>query len=431
MGSIKLPLAYMKFSHFLAFTIVPAALAAPFLVSAAVPKVQFAGQLIELSTTDLPATIVVRENPAGPWIDHVVTVASKAVLDDAMDAWITGDALTVSGTEDASTGVFTAAAVKNQSLDAKTQRGANGWVKAVDPDASTITITWQGTDTVVNVTDKTRLVVPPLNPAKVSDFQAGDRVRLRMEKGSKNVADIVIALRRADQVMLKARTRPFHGTVVGADAGRKLLSVQLAADPALRFDDVNNLVGVAGEIVSVSYDDATRFVSAASAADVGAGDGVDLVGRVGDDGVIAARVVHVTNPVASSGAPFTGYVGTVTGSEPADRVLNVKLDTGATWTVEYTDATKAYHGAEPADIGDIHVGDHVVVKGGENRQLYTIAAQAIATLAPAERPVSAVHPLERVRPLDEMIRERIKAGLGQMHEDDFTKDQAPATAEQE
>ncbi len=404
----------------------------PAFAFAAAP-VRFSGQLIELSSTDLPATVVVRENPQGTWTDHVVTIPAGASLSDAMDGWITGDGLAVSGTQDEATGVVTASSVQDVSLDASTVRAANGWVKSIDAAASTMTVTWNGTDTVVSVTPSTHLVVPPANPAALSDFQIGDRVRLRLARET-DQASIIVALRRGSRIFLMARTRPFKGTVVGTDAGRRLLDVRLAADPSLRYDDVNNLVGVADEIVSVTYDANARFTTASGGAgspgDVGVGDDVEIVGRVGDDGIIAARAVKDANPVGGGGAPFAGYTGTVTGAVPAGRLFNVKLDGGATWTVEYTSATKAYRGAQPADMSDVAVGDRVVVHGWENRQMYTISTQDIAILPPPARPASAAHPLARVRPLADMIRERIEAGLGRMSERDFIKNQAPATAEQ-
>lgn len=405
-----------------------AAFAAVLAVSAAEP-LAVSGQLIELSTTTRPAVIVLRKAEAGGWTDYTVSIPESAELDDAMDAWLTGDALRVEGALDATTGVLTATDVENASFTARSQQALNGWVKSVDPAASTMTVEWQGKTTVVTVNEKSRLVVPPLNPATLADFHAGDRVRLRLASDGKTV-QIALALRRGDEIFLKARTRPFRGEVVGVDQGRSLVSVKLAADPGLRADDVNNLVGVAGEIVSVSFSDLTKWVGT-SAKDLSAGDTVFSVGRVGDDGVIDARLIKRESRPGAGEPPISGYEGTVTGFEPDEHVMNVKLDaTGATWTVSYNAKTKAYNGATALSTLAVGVGDRVIVKGTQNRQLYVITATAIAVIPPATPVRTVAHPLKRERPLADMIRERIQAGLGKRTAQDVLDAQAPEDAEE-
>ncbi len=417
------------YARFLAISFLcVAAFAAVLAVSAAEP-LAVSGQLIELSTTTRPAVIVLRKAEAGGWTDYTVSIPEGAEVDDAMDAWLTGDALRVEGALDATTGVLTADDVENISFSSRSHASLNGWVKSVDPSASTMTVEWQGKTTVVAVNEKSRLVVPPLNPATLADFRAGDRVRLRLASDGKTV-QIALALRRGDEIFLKARTRPFRGEVVGVDQGRSLVSVKLAADPGLRADDVNNLVGVAGEIVSVSFTDLTKWVGT-SAADLSAGDTVFSVGRVGDDGVIDARLIKRESRPGAGEPPISGYEGTVTGFEPDEHVMNVKLDaTGATWTVSYSGKTKAYSGSAALSALAVGVGDRVIVKGTQNRQMYVITATAIAVVPPATPTRTVLHPVKRERPLADMIRERIQAGLGKRTAQDVLDVQAPADAEE-
>lgn len=417
------------YARFLTVSFVCVALFAAVLAVSAAEPIVVSGQLIELSSTTRPAVIVLRKAETAGWTDYTVSIPETADVDDVMDAWLTGDALRVQGAFDATTGVLSAEDVENVSIVARQHKSLNGWVKSVDPAASTITVEWQGKTTVVTVNDQSRLVVPPLNPAKLSDFQAGDRVRLRLAADGVTVK-IALALRRADEIFLKARTRPFRGEVIGVDTARSLVSVRLAADPGLRADDVNNLVGVAGEIVSVSYGDATKWVGT-SVKDLGAGDTVFTVGRVGDDGVIDARLMKRESRPGAGSPPISGYEGVVVGFEPDEHVMNVRLDaTGATWTVRYTGKTQAYNGATPLSTLSVGVGDRVIVKGSQNRQLYVITATAIAVVPPVTRPAAVERPLKRVRPLPEMIRERIQAGLGKRSAQDVLDAQEPAEAEE-
>ena len=430
----------MKSTFFVSFAsavllVGSAALLAPFGVHAATPT-SFTGQLIELSSTTAPTTIVVRQNPTSSFTDYTVSISSQTVLSETMDAWITGDSLTVTGTQDDATGLVTAGSISNNSFDANTEQSLNGWVKAIDTTNDALTLTWQNADTTISVNAQTRIVVPPTNPAQLADVQVGDRIRVRASgTAAQPVAQIILDLRRGNQVFLMARTRPFSGTVVGVDASRSLFNVQLAADPALNATDVNNLVGVAGEIVSVTYASTTKFVASGggplTAADIGMGDGVFVIGRVGDDGVIGANVIQDAKPLAAGNPPFSGYTGVVTGWEPDEGVINLKLDaTDATWTVLYTDSTKIYNGSTRLSALTVSIGDHVVVNGYQNRQLYTISPSAIAILPPVQRPVSPTAPLERIRPLADLIVDRIKTGLGQLSAADLLNQQPPASAEQ-
>gem|GEM_PF-5927263 len=81
------------------------------------------------------------------------------------------------------------------------------------------------------------------------------------------------------------------------------------------------------------------------------------------------------------------YLGTIVGIVEADRVVNVKLSTGATWTVIYTPRTKLTRGTKTIMPSDLAVGDIVLVHGGKNIQRYTIAATTIAVQSPRSSPV--------------------------------------------
>ncbi|TAK03787.1 hypothetical protein EPO34_01325 [Patescibacteria group bacterium] len=410
-------------------------------------KIELKGQLIELSSTDLPTTIVVRVNPTGAFKDYTVEVPVGAEVKPAMSTWITGDSLKVEGTLNDNTLVVTAREVKDLSLSLSGREGVNGWVKAIDTAASTMTVTWKEKDTVLKVTGKTHLVVPPKNPAVLADFKVGDRVRARLVEGTAtNEASIIVALRRGDDIFLKARTRPFTGTLKAIDESAKTLTVELAADKRLRADDVNNLVGVPGELVTVKVDEHTKFVrkykGEASLDELTVGDTLFVVGRVDDDGTITARLIKDESIFKRGVARHLGKIKAIDtakneltvelalrkelkGSIHAQNEGVSRIDTSVTWKVTYTDDTKIKKNGKEATEADLKVGDIVRVEGVANATLHTVAASFIHATS------ADFHPLKRERPLKEIVKERIETAHGKRHAEDIVREQEPEDAEEE
>ncbi|OGL66535.1 hypothetical protein A2856_02490 [Candidatus Uhrbacteria bacterium RIFCSPHIGHO2_01_FULL_63_20] len=438
-------------------------------------RIAFEGQLIELSSTDLPTTIVVRKDPEGEFKDYTVEIPADArIFPDGftMADWITGDSLAVKGELNENTGVVSAAAIQNISLDPFRHKGLNGWITALDLAASTMTVQWKGDEHVVQVTADTKMVVPPKNPAALSDFKVGDRVRLRLVKGATaNEARIIVALRRGDEIFLKARTRPFAGTLKAIDEAGKSLTVELAANKHLRPDDVNNLVGVPGEILTVAVDEHTkivrRFKGSSSLDEFTPGDRLFIVGRVNDDGTIIARLIR-NDSIVKAGLPR--HLGKITAIDTAANVLTVQVvrkadvraetkvrlqaqnddgdeddalreevkervkdelrlkkrfDLGAEWKVTYSDATKIKKDGKEASETDLAVGDIVRVQGVANLTSKTVAAQFIHAVSPDFRP------LKRERPLREIVQERIKHAHGKLEVEDILEAQEPEDAVEE
>ncbi len=341
------------------------------------------GQLIELSSTEAPTTIVIRENPAGEFTDFTVDIDTDTVFGtnpmntSVMSDWITGDTLHVKGTKNENTGVVTADVIVNGSLNPEKYHGLNGWITAVDTDDSTMTVQWEGVEHVVNVTSNTHMVVPPVNPAALTDFQISDRVRLRLIEDSdvENEARIIVALRRGDEIFLKARTRGFGAELTDLDDngdGTGSLSVTLTENPHLRADDVNNLVGEAGDELVITYDEHTNFVrkfnGEATVDEFVPGDALFIVGRVNDDGTIEARLVKDTSMWRRNVAQRAGEISSIDTSantltlEPLGN--SPKFEGGVDITVTYSDSTEfVERGEESVTEDDLEVGDVVRVFG--------------------------------------------------------------------
>ena len=356
-------------------------------------SIEFWGQLIELSSTEVPTTIVVRKDPTGTWTDYTVDIdadtdfGTKIADTTAMTDWITGDWLRVKGEINENTGVVTADVVVNTSIDLSHHRGLNGWITEIGDDS--LTIQWNGVEHEVNVTSSTRMVVPPTNPAALTDFQVGDRVRLRLEKDSDN-ARIIVALRRGDEIFLKARTRPFSAELQDVDDngdGTGTLTVTLAANPHLRSGDVNNLIGDEGDELTVTYDENTRFVrrfnGEATVDEFVEGDLLFVVGRVNDDGTISARLVKDSNIWMRGVARHAGEVTAIDTTNNEITVVPARSEDDSVTgiVVEYDDDTAFKKDGETVTESDVEVGDIIHVRGTAHASGGTLTIVDVETVA--------------------------------------------------
>jgi hypothetical protein len=344
-------------------------------------SVDFWCQLQELSSTDLPTTIVCRKDPAGEFTDYTVEIPVGTSFGTwsgnrtSMEDWITGDSLHVIGTQNLNTNVVTASIVINSSMNPFNYKGLNGWITAIDEDASTMTVQWQNVEHVVNVTGNTHMVVPPTNPAALSDFEIGDRVRVRIIKDSdvENEARIIVALRRGDHIFLMARTRGFLAELTDIDEnddGTGDVTVTLLKNEHLRSGDVNNLIGVEGDEITVTYDANTKFVrrynGITEPSEFVEGDFVFVVGRYNDDGTVSARLIKDTNIWRLGVARHAGEVTSIdTGSNTivVDPIEKQGADRVTSLTISYDDDTKFFQNGEEISENDIEVGDVIHVRG--------------------------------------------------------------------
>ncbi len=336
--------------------------------------ISFSGQLIELSSTTAPTTIVVRKDPAGEFTDYTVDIdtstkfGTNPVNTTLMDDWITGDGINVVGTLNNNTGVVTATTVVDASLNPQNMRGLNGWISSVG--TNSISVQWQGAEHNVNVISTTHMVVGSTNPAAITDFKVGDRVRIRLDKGTEN-ARIIVVLRRGDEIFLKARTRGFWVELTdidSSDATSGSLDATLLANPHLREGDVNNMVGVEGDSVKISYDDHTNFVrkfnGSSDVSEFQNGDKMFVVGRVNDDGTISARLVKDDSMWKKGVAKHVGVVQSVDTS--ANTFTVTALDGGSSATavnVSYSGDTVFTEGGSTKTESALSAGLEVRVRG--------------------------------------------------------------------
>jgi hypothetical protein len=351
-------------------------------------SINFSGQLIELSSTSVPTTIIVRENPEGEFKDYTVDVDALTAFGStpwnttSMDDWMPGDWLVIKGVFNENIEVVTANTITNQSMNPANYRGLNGWIDSIDESANQMVVQWNDVLHTVNITDNTHMVVPPENPAALTDFEVGDRVRLRLINDSdvENEARIILILRRGPRIYNLARTRGFHAELTELDTDSDTMNVTLLANDHLQDGDVNNLVGVEGDIVTVTWDDNTKFVrrffGAASEDELTEGDNLLIVGRVNDDGTISARLVR-DGSIQRFGV--SGHVGEITEIDvSAETITILGLKNEGEWVINYDFETEFKNNGEVGTIDDLEIGDLVRTRGTANRELQTIEADVVS-----------------------------------------------------
>lgn len=266
--------------------------------------IQFAGMLVEIGSTDVPTTIIVRQN--NTITDYTVNIDSDTLLGQIrnqytqLSDWIPGDQIKVIGVENENTNEIDASIVVNLSINLATNEGINGWVTKIDKDAKEIAYQWANVEHTFKYDDSTRFVAGLKNPAAVDDLQINDRIRGRLlttTDGETPTAKIVVVLRRGEELFMKIRTFVPKAQLVRLDSTvvPTTIQVKILPTPGLRANDVNNLIGTEGTLVTVNVTEDTNIVrkyfGKTGLDEFSAGDALHIVGRVNDDGTVDAKMI--------------------------------------------------------------------------------------------------------------------------------------------
>ncbi len=269
----------------------------------ATSKVNFAGMLIEVGSTDIPTNIIVRENTTGQ--DYTISITNNTIMGQRQDQttqlsdWIPGDQIRVIGVKNENTGNVNASILVNLSIALRTNIGANGWITKIDKENKEITYQWMNKEYTFKYDDNTRFVAGLKNPATVDDLKINDRIRARLltEDSEIPLAKILVVLRRGDDLFMKIRTFTPRATLVRMDSTviPTTIQVKIEETPGLRANDVNNLIGTEGTLVTVNITEDTRIVrkyfGLTTLDEFSIGDELMIVGRVNDDGTVDAKVI--------------------------------------------------------------------------------------------------------------------------------------------
>jgi len=284
-------------------------------------SIQFAGALLEIGSTDLPANIVVRDNKTK--IDQIVSVSQKTLFGtnknqvSQLADWIAGDQIRVIGVKNENTGIIEATRVINTSLVSKA--GINGYVTKIDT-AKKLVYYAGGANKAEKAfayATSTKFIVGTSTSASVTNLKINDRIRVRayLRKGTEPMALIVMVLKRGTETLVKMKTVVFNVTLVRLDSTVTPTTVQvkIVKTPTLRKNDANNLVGNEGDLVTLNVKEDTRIVrkyfGRTSLAELSVGDSLMIVGRVNADKTVNAQLIK-DNSIWKTG--LTGHAGVVT-----------------------------------------------------------------------------------------------------------------------
>jgi len=269
----------------------------------AMTGVNFAGQLIEIGSTDLPTNLIIKKNIDK--VDYTIKVATSTLLGKnagevtSLSDWIPGDQILVIGKKNENEQTITATMLVNLSLNIRTHEGVNGWITKINKEARTITYKWGNEEHSFSYDANTKLVVGLKNPASVNDLKVNDRIRARLlnRPGYELLAKIIIVLRRGDNLFMKIRTFSPQATIVRIDSSvvPTTIQVKIEKTPGLKADDVNNLIGKEGALVTVNITEETRLVrkyfGKTTLQEFSIGDNVLIVGRINDDKTMTAKLL--------------------------------------------------------------------------------------------------------------------------------------------
>ncbi len=283
--------------------------------------VHFAGVLVEIGSTDIPTTIIVRPNDGDT--DKTINVTSETILGQRRDQatqlfdWIPGDQIRVIGKKNENTETIDATILVNLSVKINLNKAANGWITKIDKDIKEITYQWMNEEHTFIYDDNTRFVAGLKNPASVDDLEINDRIRARLllRTGETPLAKIVVVLRRGSNLLMLTRTFRPNATLVRLDSTVVPTTIQVKIEntPGLRANDVNNLIGTEGTLVTVNVTEDTKIVrkyfGRTTLEEFSVGDGLHIVGRVNDDGTVDAKLIKNNSIWKTS---TYGYAGVVT-----------------------------------------------------------------------------------------------------------------------
>ena len=335
-------------------------------------EINFAGMLVEVGSTDLPTTLIIRPNAGG--LDVTVNLDENVLLAQRRDQWtnledwIPGDQIRVIGLKSENTDVVDATIVVNLSIQLLIHRGLNGWIEAIDTETGIVDIQWMNTTHQIRITEDTHLVAGKKNPAEITDLQIGDRVRGRLLKRANEIPDakILVVLRRGSDLFMKIRTWVTKGELVEINSTEAptTITIELLPSLLLKEGDVNNLVGNVGDLVEVDISENTKFVrkffGQCELSEFLPGDELMIVGRINDEGRIDAKLVKDNSIWLTS---THGRAGEITAIDESNQSFTLEHD-GKTWNIYTTALTRYVDGANgDVDFSALEVGDKIRGRG--------------------------------------------------------------------
>jgi len=378
--------------------------------SEAVSETEQTGTLIEIgNTTTEETTVIIRVAEDGQTIDETVQVAADtAVLNDAdaasdLSDWIAGDQIAVRTRRGENSGELKALRLRNRSMK-KNLLGKNGWVKDRRPEKNEMDVEWAGKIYTLN-TANAKMVAGAKNPAALTDFQIGDRVRARVSDDQDSDtqtwnANIIVVLRRGQTLFMRV-TRwvvPAEITALPEDLSVRPAIITAKVLPSKFFEkgDVNNLIGEPGTEIKIQIEEKTkivrRFLGRALLTEFMEGDRLLVIGRLNEGtGNLDARIVKndslqalgvaqtVSEVVSVNPDNNTVVIKPISRKNPATG-KRVRLSAANQWTITLRANAPVSEQGEKITLAAVQTGDIIRFRGVINRTQKTGQATALAVV---------------------------------------------------
>ncbi len=340
------------------------------------------GHLIEIGNTTAKRTsIIIRiKNKLNQDEDVTVEVESIPITNSSggvssLNDWIAGDQITATVDEYAG-GSLVAKNLKNMAMKWY-HNGKNGWITAIRPEENEIDVRWAPQIFTLNTTDA-RMVAGLKNPATITDFKIGDRVRGRVvddEDGNPLTwnAHILVVLRRGNDLFMRVTRWVVPGKIISIPEDLTMpvtMEVKILPNNFYQEGDVNNLIGGPGKVIKVDVTDATklfrRFLGKAYLKEFSEDDEIGIIGRLDESsGHLVAKLI-VNKSIQKVGKVMR--LGKVDSVDLTANTIDVTLIRTRralrNWTIEVLPSTKIIKNGELITLADIQLTDKVRIVGG-------------------------------------------------------------------
>jgi len=361
------------------------------------------GHLIEIGNTTAKRTsIIIRtKNKLNQDEDVTVEVESIPITNSSggvssLNDWIAGDQITATVDEYAG-GALVAKNLKNMAIKWY-HNGKNGWITAIRPEENEVDISWSNQIFTLNTTNA-HMVSGINNPATLTDFKIGDRVRARaVEDNDGNPltwnAQIMVVLRRGNDLFMRVTRWVVPGKIINIPEDLTLpvtMEVKINPNNFYQEGDVNNLIGVPGKVIKVDITEATklfrRFMGKAYLKEFSEDDEIGIIGRLDESsGHLVAKFI-VNKSIQKLGKVMR--LGKVNEVDLTANTIDVTLIRTRrairNWTIEVLPSTKIIKNGEVITLADIQLNDKVRIVGGSaDFANNTVMALKIIVLPPKE-----------------------------------------------
>lgn len=359
------------------------------------------GTLLEIgNTTADETTVVLRVASGTSTIDKTIKIVkgTTAIIGYAnktssLDDWIAGDTLVVLAVYNEDSSEYTAKKINNISLG-KRHKGINGWIKEIRIDDNEMDVTYGNKTYTLKISANTKMVSGIKNPASLTDFVIGDRIRGRVNDdndGNDSTwnAEIIVVLRRGETLFMRVTRWVVPAELIAlpddVSASSSVITVKILPNKMYEKGDVNNLIGKPGDQIDVKITSDTklrrRFMGKTSLEEFVEGDKLLIIGRFDNNSTELNAVLIKNNSIQALNVSRIKAVVDSVDSSNNTIIAHGKAQTDKIYTIKTNSNTEFYkktpEGLIDASFGDMEIGATLRMRGVLNKRTNTITASKI------------------------------------------------------